>query len=91
MNASNKNNFENYAALLVSIIRRVSPEEAFMLLNPDTTKRKRKWTKEDFMEVQKRKTAGETWSEIAITYGKTANALRQSYYNYTKSQGYNRC
>ena len=37
MNASNKNNFENYAALLVSIIRRVSPEEAFMLLNPDTT------------------------------------------------------
>ena len=76
-------NIENYAALLISIVRRISPEQAFAILNRNdrNIKTKRRLTHEDYEQIRMRRLAGETWNEISVTYGKTANSLRQSYHS----------
>ena len=76
-------NIENYAALLMSIVRRISPEQAFQILNRNdcNIKTKRRLTHEDYEQIHARRLAGETWNEISVTYNKTANSLRQSYHS----------
>ena len=81
--AINAANIENYAALLMSIVRRISPEQAFQILNRNdcNIKTKRRLTHEDYEQIHARRLAGETWNEISVTYNKTANSLRQSYHS----------
>lgn len=81
--AINAANIENYTALLISIIRRVNPEQAFIILNRGdcNIKTKRRLTDKDYEQIRMRRLAGETWNEISATYGKTANSLRQSYHS----------
>lgn len=75
---------EGYAALLISIFRRVGLEEAFIILNRLGEGRKptRRLTDADYKEVQASRLAGETWREIGAKYGRTSNNMQQNYHNY---------
>lgn len=75
---------EGYAALLISIFRRVGPEEAFIILSRIGEERKIncRLTDADYEEIRARRLAGETWREIGARYGRTSNNMQQNYHNY---------
>ena len=67
---------DGWLALCVAIVRGVPQQEAFrMLYNPFS---RRKWTEDDFREIEYLKRNGATWNDIGEMLGVTgSNALKQ--------------
>ena len=68
---------EGYMALTVSILRNVTPEVAFKMLQGD---KYRKWTANDVPEIEMMRQSGMTWREIGRNYGVTEQAACSMYY-----------
>lgn len=78
------NTFENYAALLVSIFRNVTPDDAFIILERGTEKNRKNLSIEDYVDIKRRRENGEMWQDIAAVYGKPTQSLTRCYYYHRK-------
>lgn len=69
---------EGYAALYLSIIKGVSPEIAFKLLdNPRVNK---KWTPEDIKCTEEMREKGIGWNEIAESFKTNKQTAQRIFY-----------
>lgn len=68
---------EGYYALLISILRHCTPEQAFELLNNGTRKRWCKGNKRIIRHMVKLKEQGKTYREIGEMYGISKDAAYQ--------------
>lgn len=67
---------EGYMALAVCILRNVTPERAFRILDGDKRcVERRHWTLEDINEIECLRTKGMTWKQIAQMYNTTKNNI----------------
>ena len=67
---------EGYMALTVCILRNVTPEEAFKMLEG---KKYRKWTADDVYKIAMMRNLGTKWREIGKVYGVTAQVAYKMY------------
>lgn len=66
---------EGWMALMVAILRGVPQQEAFRLLRSATSRRK--WSDEDFAEIEHYLSSGATWTQISKIFGvKTSNVFK---------------
>ena len=72
---------EGYMALTVSILRNVTPEVAFKMLEGS---KYRKWTANDVHEIEMMRQSGMTWREIGRVYGVTEQVACRMYYYHKK-------
>lgn len=71
---------EGYMALVISILRNVSPDTAFRMLNGEERwYERRHWTAEDVEEIEALRESGMTWRMIGNTYGVTAQVVYKMY------------
>ena len=78
---------EGYAALYLAIIKGVSPEMAFKMLDGKRTKRE--WTIEDIKKMDKLRLRGVKWKTIAEIMGSNEKTI-QNVFKYYKRQAKNR-
>lgn len=75
---------EGYMALTICILRNVTPERAFRILDGDEQwVERRRWTAEDVNEIECLRTQGMTWKQIAKMYNTTKGNIF-NVYNYHK-------
>ena len=72
---------EGYMALTVSILRNVTPEAAFKMLEGN---KYRKWTADDVPEIEMMRQSGMTWHKIGRAYGVTEQVAYKMYYYHKK-------
>ncbi|WP_113675892.1 sigma factor-like helix-turn-helix DNA-binding protein [Vallitalea guaymasensis] len=66
---------ENYYALMLSILYKYTPDQAFDILEYGRIKRRRDENKKDALEMVHFKSQGLTYKEIGEMYGITADAV----------------
>lgn len=74
---------EGYMALTICILRNVTPEVAFKMLQGKHYIN-RKWTAYDVEEIEIMRSNGMTWREIGNAYGVEAQVAYKRYYYYKK-------
>ena len=74
---------EGYMALTVCILRNVTPEVAFKMLQGKHYIN-RKWTAYDIEEIEIMRSNGMTWREIGNAYGVEAQVAYKMYYYHKK-------
>ena len=79
---------EGYMALMVSILRKVTVEQAFMILdgkNPSTKIKPRTWTQADFREIEQYRSQGYSWNDIGEMFGVAGNTVNTAYKRYVRN------
>ena len=66
---------EGYIALLISIFRKTTPDDAFRILAGKPARRA--WTDAELREVKALKDNGATWAEIGEMYGVAAQTAQK--------------
>lgn len=72
-------NIEGYIALAISILARVSPDEAFKRLNNAWKPKPQRWTKELVMDIHNMRIDGESWGKIGKKLGRSPTYLQKKY------------
>lgn len=76
---------EGYIALAICIVRGVSPQHAFEILNNPTTQSNRKWTEEDIELVCEYKRQGCSYKEIAELMNTTRSTIQRMWVYWNKT------
>lgn len=81
---------EGYLALLISIFRKFTAEQAFMALdgkNPKVKINRHKWTAEEFEEIGRYREEGLKWKEIGELFGMRGKSIQTTYQRYVAKRG----
>ena len=71
---------EGWLALCICILANVTTEQAFRLMeNPTTRRQNRRWTQEDFEEIEILRSEGFKWKDIAEMYNMSLRGVSEMY------------
>jgi hypothetical protein len=78
---------EGWLALCICILANVTTEQAFRLVvNPEMTGIRRKWTAEDLENIEAYRKEGLSWAAIGNIYNKPGPSLNRLYNRYRKEK-----
>lgn len=72
----------NYAALAVSIIKKLPAEKSFNLLFGKTSHTS--WQEKDVLQMIEERNSGVTFAKIGVMFGTSATVIYRQIYNYRK-------
>lgn len=75
---------EGYLALLISIFRKTTPDDAFRIL--DGKPARRAWTAAELCEIKDLRENGATWAEIGEMYGVAAATAQKRFIRFINGE-----
>nr|DAY68079.1 MAG TPA: GcrA cell cycle regulator [Caudoviricetes sp.] len=78
--------YDGWCALCISILRNVSPDQAFRLFETGVIYEKRKWSWEDIDDIQSYRDQGLSWKDIAEIFNMNKSGLIKNFDYWKKNK-----